>query len=390
MDARFGIIEKWPLLPLQDGSLDGTCFAAKDIFAVKDRVCGFGSPDWQATHAPDSQNAYVIDQLRSNGAKLEYVTVSDELALSLDGLNTHYTLPVNRQSPDRLCGGSSSGSASSCAHELVDFALGTDTAGSIRVPAAYCGLYGLRPTHGAISTEGVLPLGPSFDTVGVLTRDAAMMERVAQVLLPQCDPLAAVDQTMYVDDHMLSLLDERLGLRCEDVIARFGQHFKQVRRDNFDFDLAAYARHYSVMRGFESWQAHGQWWQTHKPNLLAGTAERFVAGSKVTLKEYEHSQRAYKTVRQKMADFFASGGAILTPTVWTYPPLLTASAELLADNRQRNLLLTGLSFFAGLPQLNIPVKIDSARGLPATFGFSLIGGYNSDLALIRLAGELSH
>ncbi|MBL0189031.1 MAG: hypothetical protein IPP97_25230 [Candidatus Obscuribacter sp.] len=185
MEARFGIIEQLALGPLGSGPLDGTTFAVKDLFAIKGRVCGFGSPDWQARHAPDSQNAPVIDQLRSAGASLEYVTVSDELALSLDGLNTHYPLPINRQSPDRICGGSSSGSASACAHELVDFALGTDTAGSVRVPAAYCGLYGLRPTHGAISTEGVLPLGPSFDTVGVMTRDAKMLERVTSVLLPQ-------------------------------------------------------------------------------------------------------------------------------------------------------------------------------------------------------------
>jgi amidase len=389
MEARFGIIEQLALAPLGSGPLDGTTFAVKDLFAIKGRVCGFGSPDWQASHAPDRRNAPVIDLLRSAGASLEYVTVSDELALSLDGLNTHYPLPINMQSPDRICGGSSSGSASACAHELVDFALGTDTAGSVRVPAAYCGLYGLRPTHGAISAEGVLPLGPRFDTVGVMTRDAKMLERVTSVLLPQFGRDCGVQETMFVDNHMLSLLDQRLGLRCEETIDRFAQHFKQVRRDDFGFDLAAYANHYAVMRGYESWQRHGLWWQEYKPKLLAGTHERFVAGSKVTQAEYEQSLKAYKLVRQKMRDFFVSGGVIFTPTVWTYAPLLTASAEELASNRQRNILLTALSFFAGLPQLTIPVKIEADSRYPATFGFSLIGNYGSDLALTKLACQLS-
>jgi amidase len=389
MEARFGIIEQLALAPLGSGPLDGNTYAVKDLFAIKGRVCGFGSPDWQATHAPESHNAVVIDQLCLAGASLEYVTVSDELALSLDGLNTHYPLPLNRHSPDRICGGSSSGSASACAHELVDFALGTDTAGSVRVPAAYCGLYGLRPTHGAISTEGVLPLGPSFDTVGVMTRDANLLERVTSVLLPPFEGDCAVQETMFVDNHMLSLLDQRLGLRSEDIIDRFAQHFKQVRWDDFGFDLAAYANHFAVMRGYESWQAHGRWWQECQPQLLAGTAERFVAGSKVTLAEYEHSLKAYRLVRQKMADFFGSGGVIFTPTVWSYAPLLTASTEELALNRQRNILLTALSFFAGLPQLTIPVKIEADSGYPATFGFSLIGNYGSDLALTKLAGQLN-
>lgn len=389
MEARFGVVEELKLLPLATGPLDGLTFAVKDIFAIKDRVCGFGSPDWQASHAPDKQNAPVIDQLRSAGACLDYVTVSDELALSLDGLNTHYPLPINLQSPDRICGGSSSGSASACAHGLVDFALGTDTAGSIRVPAAYCGLYGLRPTHGAISTEGVLPLGPSFDTVGVLTRDAGMLERVTSVLLPLSEGDCGAQETMFVDDHMLSLLDQSLGLRCEEIVDRFAQHFKQVRREDFGFDLAAYANHYAVMRGYESWQMHGPWWQEHKPKLLAGTRERFVAGSKVTQVDYEQSLKAYRLVRQKMRDFFVSGGVIFTPTVWTYAPLLTASAEELSANRQRNILLTALSFFAGLPQLTIPVKIEAGSRYPATFGFSLIGNYGSDLALTKLACQLS-
>lgn len=389
MEARFGVIEQLALAPLGSGPLDGTTYAVKDLFAIEGRVCGFGSPDWQATHAPESCNAVVIDQLRLAGASLEYVTVSDELALSLDGLNTHYPLPLNRQSPARICGGSSSGSASACAHELVDFALGTDTAGSVRVPAAYCGLYGLRPTHGAISTEGVLPLGPSFDTVGVMTRDASMLERVTRVLLPPFEGDCVVPETMFVDNHMLSLLDQRLGLRSEDIIDRFAQHFKQVRRDDFGFDLAAYASHFAVMRGYECWQAHGRWWQDCQPQLLAGTRERFVAGSKVTLAEYEHSLKAYRLVKQKMADFFGSGGVIFTPTVWTYAPILTSSTEELALNRQRNILLAALSFFAGLPQLTIPVKIDTDSRYPATFGFSLIGNYGSDLALTKLAGQLN-
>ena len=166
------------------GPLAGLRFAAKDNFDVEGfRSCG-GNPDWLRTHGPAPSTAPALQALLDAGAELAGKTQMDELAYSINGENHFYGTPINPRNPDRIPGGSSSGSAVAVAAGLVDFAMGTDTAGSVRLPASFCGVYGFRPTHGAVSIEGCMPLAPSYDTVGWFSRDPATLERVGRVLLP--------------------------------------------------------------------------------------------------------------------------------------------------------------------------------------------------------------
>src|SRR5262245_58419545 len=173
------------LEPLASGPLDGLAFVVKDLIDVAGHVTGGGNPDWARRQNPASKSAPVVERLLRAGATLVGKTITDELAFSLEGENEHYGTPVNPAAADRLPGGSSSGSAVAVAAGLADFALGTDTGGSVRVPAAFCGVYGFRPTHGVISTAGVVPFAPSLDTVGWLARDAATLAAVGDVLLPE-------------------------------------------------------------------------------------------------------------------------------------------------------------------------------------------------------------
>ncbi len=159
------------------GPLEGLTFAAKDVFDVEGSRTGFGHPAWLETHPPATETAFAITRLLEAGASLTGRTISDELCYSIAGENAHYGTPINPRAPDRLPGGSSSGSAVAVTGGLVDFALGTDCGGSVRVPASYCGLFGLRPTHGRISLDGVSRFAPRFDTVGWFARDAAMLKR---------------------------------------------------------------------------------------------------------------------------------------------------------------------------------------------------------------------
>ncbi|HSS38685.1 MAG TPA: amidase family protein, partial [Polyangia bacterium] len=212
------------------GPIAGLTFAAKDVFAVAGATACFGNPTWLATHRPASRTAPAVARLVGAGATLVGLTITDELALSLTGENAHYGTPLNSRCPDRIPGGSSSGSASAVAGGHCDFALGTDTGGSVRVPAAHCGLYGFRPSHGAVPTEGVLPLAPRFDTVGWFARDARTLALVGDVLLdgpPRrgwatlliapaiarfVDPDAAV-----VFDEAAHALADRLRLPCKPI-----------------------------------------------------------------------------------------------------------------------------------------------------------------------------
>ena len=170
-------------LPGGEGPLAGLTFASKDIFDVAGKVTGGGNPAWQATHGPAEAHAWVVQQLLDAGAELAGKTITDELTRGIFGENVHYGTPVNPRAPGRVPGGSSSGSAAAVAGELVDFALGSDTGGSVRVPASFCGLYGLRPTHGRIPRGGMMLQAPSYDTIGWFARDPVTFQRIGNVLL---------------------------------------------------------------------------------------------------------------------------------------------------------------------------------------------------------------
>src|SRR3954469_1271121 len=184
-------IEKFTLSPTKDGPLRGLGFAVKDLIDVVGHSTGCGNHTWLTTHPPADVSAVCVEQLLAAGAQCEGKTITDELAFSLIGENHHYGAPLNPAAPDRVTGGSSNGSASAVACGLVDFAVGTDTGGSVRVPASNCGIWGWRPSHGFISVAGVMPFSPTLDTVGVFTRSAELMQRLAAVLLATDEPTAA-------------------------------------------------------------------------------------------------------------------------------------------------------------------------------------------------------
>ena len=176
------------LAPTGSGALDGLTFAVKDNIDTLGSVTGAGNPAWRAAHRPAVRSAECVTRLLAAGATMVGKTLSDELAFSLEGRNAWDGTPVNPAVPGALPGGSSSGSASVVAAGLVDFALGTDTGGSVRVPASFCGVYGFRPTHGRVSLDGVVPLAASYDTVGWLARSGAVLARVGAVLLGEPPP----------------------------------------------------------------------------------------------------------------------------------------------------------------------------------------------------------
>ena len=192
MDHRYTVeesnafVESFSIQPTGSGPLDGLRFAVKDLIDIGGYKTSCGNPTWRDTHPPAAANAVCVDQLLSAGAEFVGKTITDELAFSLVGENHFYGTPLNPKAPDRVPGGSSSGSASAVACGLADFALGTDTGGSVRVPSGNCGIFGIRPSHGAVSVAGVNPFAPTYDAVGVLAKDAHVLSKASSVLLG-CD-----------------------------------------------------------------------------------------------------------------------------------------------------------------------------------------------------------
>src|SRR5262249_46884684 len=207
-----GIVRRLHIEGRREGPLAGTTFVAKDLYDVAGYRTGAGNPDWERTHPAATATAPAVLMLLEAGATLTGKSCTDELAFSLDGINVHYGTPLNPAFPDRLPGRSSSRSASAVAAGLVAFAIGTDTSGSIRVPASYCGIYGFRPSHGAVPVAGIVPLAPSFDTAGWLARDAGTLRRVGSVLLGRALDDAVEDAafpTLDVVEDAFELVDPR-------------------------------------------------------------------------------------------------------------------------------------------------------------------------------------
>ncbi len=210
------------LAPLAQGALSGKTFVFKDLFDVAGYVTGAGNPKWLASHAPAQHTSPLILRLLEQGATCLGRVQTDELAYSLNGQNIHYGTPVNPAAPDCIPGGSSSGSAIAVARADVDFSIGTDTGGSVRVPASYNGLFGLRPTLGKLDLSDCFKLSDSFDTAGIFSRDLGLLSDVYALLASQPEK-AQAGRTFYLDDSLAGYLSEerlaRLQLWCRETKA---------------------------------------------------------------------------------------------------------------------------------------------------------------------------
>jgi amidase len=374
------------------GSLAGLRFAVKDLFDVAGYPTGAGNPTWLATHPLPEESSPLVTALLSAGATLVGKTLTDELAYSINGDNAHYGTPVNTQAPGRIPGGSSSGSAAAVAARLCDFALGTDTGGSTRVPASYCGLWGIRTSHGRLSRTHMVALNPGFDTPTWLAHDAATFQQVADVLLPPA-PAAA---------HPLPGRPFRRAMLFDDVFAEadgmFLEHGERLL-DALDGDLATsharvagddpggledWRKTYITISGHEAWQEHGQWIETHQPLFGAAVAGRWRMAQAVSREAADAARARQAEIRAAVQNLLGADGVALVPSAVSVAPLLTTGESAFDLLRSRILRITCVASLAGLPQVSMPFR--SAAGLP--IGLSLIGPAGSDRALVELAVAL--
>lgn len=366
------------------GPLSGLKFAAKDLFNVAGHPTGAGNPSWLATHAAATEHSAVVAQLLQAGATLMGKVLTDELAYSLHGDNMHYGTPLNTLYPDRVTGGSSSGSAAAVAAGLVDFALGTDTGGSTRVPASYCGLWGLRGTHGLVSTAGLVPLHPSFDTATWLAKDADIFERVGRVLLPASSYsprrlLLPLDAWELADELFAAPLQ-----RARDALAHQLACVPEGLRVAGDTGLANWRQTYVTAGAFEGWQVHGEWITQTQPVFAPAVAGRWKAASQVTAEASAAARATQAQIRTRMHNLLGSDGLLLLPSAASLAPLRNANPADVDAVRLRTMAITCIAGLSGLPQISLPVRTEGGDML----GLSLMGPAGSDLALIQLARRL--
>ncbi|MDQ8736873.1 amidase [Paenibacillus sp. LHD-38] len=368
------------LEPQAEGSLSGKKFAVKDVFNIAGHTSGAGNPDWLRTHGPSTENAAAIDHLLRNGARLEGTTLTDEMMYSINGENAHYGTPVNPKAPGRIPGGSSSGSAVAVSAGLADFAIGTDTGGSIRVPSAYCGIYGIRPTHGTVDASGLIPLAPSFDTVGWMARDPQTLLEVGKVLLDTEPSAGSGFMRMLFAQDVWSLTDDH----TKSAASRYFPALRERVRQHEDVVVAPdglreWMDAFRTIQGLEIWRAHQEWITQVQPVFGPGIAERFAWAS--TLKE-EESGVAYKlreTACIHMNELLGTDAVLVLPTVPAIAPLLQLSGSEVEQRRVQTLEMSCIAGLAGLPQVTVPIA--GELGYPV--GLSFVAGRGQDLRLLE-------
>ena len=368
------------------GPLAGLNFGVKDLFDVAGYPTGGGQPFILALSGIKTQTAPTVQKLLDAGARFAGKTVTDELAFSMNGQNAHFGNPVNGGAPDRISGGSSSGSASAVSNRLCDFALGTDTGGSVRAPANHCGLVGLRPTHGRVSLRGALDLSPSFDTCGWFARDVSTFARVADVLLgadaaplPQAVRLLLPTEVWALLDADVQAALAGARTRVESVLG--AAQPVQVVLTSFE----AMYWHFRHIQGREAWVTDGPLIERFAPPLGPGVAQRF-AWSKAVTDEQVAAAHAFRVrYRAMLADLLGDDGVLLMPTMPDVAPLISADESGLESYRNRAIQMLCIAGLAGFPQLSLPL----ATRLGAPLGLSLLGPAGSDRSLVRLAEAIS-
>lgn len=367
------------------GPLAGLTFAAKDLFDVAGYPTGGGNPLLLASSGIKTRTAPTVQRLLDAGARFVGKTHTDELAFSMNGKNAHFGTPRNGAAPERIPGGSSSGSASAVSNGLCDFALGSDTGGSVRAPANHCGLYGLRPTHARISLKGCLDLAPSFDTCGFFARDAATFAQVADVLLgADAAPLAAPRLLLPTD--VWALLAPEVTAALAPARARVEAAFgaaAPVTAALDSFDTMYWSFRY--LQGHEAWVTDGAFIERHAPPLGPGVAERFAWSRAVTDAQVAQAADFRTRFRAHMARLLGTDGVLLLPTMPDVAPLLAAGEAELEDYRNAAIKMLCIAGLAGLPQLTLPL----ATRLGAPLGISLLGPTGSDRSLVQLAERLA-
>ncbi len=363
------------------GPLSGLTFAAKDIFDVAGFVTGGGNPDWKATQPPADSTAWVVQALVDAGASMVGKTITDELTRGIFGENPHYGTPVNPAAPGRVPGGSSSGSASAVAGGLVDFALGSDTGGSVRVPAGFCGLYGLRPTHGRIPFSGFLIQAPSFDTIGWFARDIDLFARVANITL-QTSIATQQPRRLVIAEDAFELATQDVADALRPAVEALTSMVDDVSTERLAPNaLAEWSEHQQILQGREAWETAKDWIEKVNPRFSFEVSDRYITARAITDSQVAAGQAVRDAVVRRMDEVVPNGVIACLPTTSEPAPLLGQSVTERQDTRLRNSRMLCIAGLTGRPQLNLPVA--RVNGLPV--GLSLLGTRGEDELLMGFA-----
>lgn len=366
------------------GILSDYVFSAKDVFKIKGSTWGNGHPDWLRFSKPDEYTATGVQELLDHGADLVGKTICDELCYSISGENWNYGSPLNPHDIRRYAGGSSSGSCVSVAGGLVDFSVGSDCLGSVRVPASYNGLLGIRPTYNRIDTEGEVPYCESMDVFGFVAKESSIFQDVAKVLLKEDQRPYSFEKIIIAKD-CFNAIDDEVTEHLSEAIEYIKKDFEKIIEQKIAPEgLDTWVETFQNVQGYEVWESYGGFVNKYHPTLSPGPSERLKTASEISRAQYDQALNEKLSIEKYIDELLADDTVILLPTASSIAPLKSSSQEKISHYRAQSSKLLGISPLSGTPQLTIPLA--QQEGVP--LGISLIGPKGSDRALIDLGIKL--
>jgi len=363
------------------GPLDGLTFAAKDLFDVAGHPTGGGNPDWARQNPVPTHHAWAVQTLLDAGATLIGKTITDEVSLGILGENAFFGTPTNIRAPDRVPGGSSSGSAAAVAARLCDTALGTDTGGSVRVPASFCGLYGIRPTHGRLPLAGMLPQAPSSDTTGWFARGAETFARVSAAVLGEDVP-ATLPKRLIVAVDAFGFADADAAAALQPMVHKLARLIGESREELLaPPGLSVWGRAQRTLQPWEAWQTFRPWVERDNPRFAFSVARGLVLGAMVPESEHAWAALMRREARARLTYLLPPGTILCLPTTPFPAPPKALPLDELTPLRDRILCLCAHGGLTGVPQVSIPGA--AVGGLP--IGLSILGAHGSDATLVAVA-----
>jgi len=360
--------------------------AVKDMYDIAgERVSG-GNPAWLSAHQPAVENAAVVDQILAAGGTITGKTVCDEFFYSITGTNFHYGTPTNPRAPTRIPGGSSSGSASACSAGACDIAIGSDTGGSVRVPAALCGIYGIRTSHGRMDLRGAMQMAPSFDAGGWFASSPGVFSLAGPVLLKGWDAEATDVFRISLVSDAFDISDPAVAELCKVFLTSVSRQLPTTNaialgEGNFD----KWREAFRLKQAHEVWQSFGNFISRHDVKFGPGVGERMKIAASVGSSQVKQSEPVLAELTSIMDSATANRTVLVLPTCPSIAPLLTASQDDLERFRVKTMRLVCMASVSGLPQITMP--IGTVDGAPV--GLSFIGWRNGDEALLHLANRLA-
>jgi amidase len=374
-----------PIKGAAAGPLAGTTAAIKDMYDIAGERTGGGNPEWLASRRPAAVNSGSVQRLLDAGATITGKTVCDEFFFSLSGANAHYGTPVNPRAPGRLPGGSSSGSASAVSAGDCDVALGSDTGGSCRVPAAFCGVYGIRPTHGRTDLNGAMLMAPTFDVAGWFASDPKIFAKAGATLLIG-EARRDLPTRVLIAADAFEQAQPKIAQMCRAFLSAVSADMpdpEEIRIARSDFD--SWRQCFRIIQGREIWSIYGAWIEAHKPNLGPGIKERMAYAATVSPEEAVAARQSMAIIRAHVRETIKPGTVLALPTAPCIAPKLDEPPEGLEQFRSSAMALTSIAGLSGLPQVSLP--IGTLDGCPV--GLSFIGWPGADETLLDLAVPLA-